>query len=118
VKKDPFPGHFASFIQRNDIRREFSTFKSFIIYYTKQIFVCLDCVIDMQGTKKVEIPEAVMRSIMKVVLDDSNYPLLIHCNHGKVCILATPCRLIRSLWYVASHGLCCGCIATCYWLEY
>lgn len=62
VKKDPFPDHFASFMQRNDIRH---------------------CVIDMQGTKKVKIPEAIMHSIMKVVLDDSNYPLLIHCNHGK-----------------------------------
>ncbi|KAE9377774.1 hypothetical protein N431DRAFT_329579 [Stipitochalara longipes BDJ] len=62
VKKDPFPDHFASFMQRNDIR-----------HY----------VIDMQGTKKVEIPEAIMHAIMKVVLDDSNYPMLVHCNHGK-----------------------------------
>lgn len=50
-------------------------------------FVCLDYVINMQGTKKVEIPEVIMRDIMTVALDDSNYPILIHCNHGKVCIL-------------------------------
>ncbi|PMD44017.1 hypothetical protein L207DRAFT_525387 [Hyaloscypha variabilis F] len=62
VKKDPFPDHFSSFMQRNDIRH---------------------CVINMQGTKKVEIPEVIMRSIMTVALDDSNYPILIHCNHGK-----------------------------------
>jgi hypothetical protein len=45
-------------------------------------------VIDMQGTKKVDIPEAVMHSIMKVALNKANHPLLIHCNHGKVCDIA------------------------------
>jgi len=40
-------------------------------------------IIRMQGTKKVEITETIMRSIMKVVLDKENHPLLIHCNHGK-----------------------------------
>jgi tyrosine-protein phosphatase SIW14 len=43
-------------------------------------------IIDMPGTKKVAISEAVMNSIMDVVLDKQNYPLLIHCNHGKVRI--------------------------------
>jgi hypothetical protein len=41
-------------------------------------------VIDMQGTKKVDIPEAIMHSIMEVALNEANHPLLIHCNHGKV----------------------------------
>ena len=41
-------------------------------------------VIDMQGTKKVEIPDAIMHSVMEVALNKANYPLLIHCNHGKV----------------------------------
>jgi tyrosine-protein phosphatase SIW14 len=63
VKRDPFPGHLASFIQHHGIRH---------------------CVIGMQGTKKVKIPDAMMHSIMKVVLDQENYPILIHCNHGKV----------------------------------
>lgn len=63
VKRDPFPEHLVSFIQHHGIR-----------HY----------VIDMQGTKKVKIPEAIMHSIMKVALDQENYPILIHCNHGKV----------------------------------
>jgi len=63
VKKDPFPEDLDSFMRSKGIRH---------------------CIIDMQGTKKVKIPEAIMHSIMKVVLDQSNYPLLIHCNHGKV----------------------------------
>jgi len=62
VKSDPVPGHLASFMQHHGIRH---------------------CAIDMQGTKKVKIPEAIMHSIMKVVLDQENYPILIHCNHGK-----------------------------------
>jgi len=40
-------------------------------------------VVDMQGTKKVDIPEHIMHSIMALALDQENYPLLIHCNHGK-----------------------------------
>ncbi|KAG0651994.1 tyrosine-phosphatase [Hyphodiscus hymeniophilus] len=40
-------------------------------------------VIDMEGTKKVEIPDAIMHSVMEVVLNKANHPLLIHCNHGK-----------------------------------
>ena len=43
-------------------------------------------VIEMEGTKKVEIPEVVMHSIMEVALNEANHPLLIHCNHGKVCL--------------------------------
>jgi tyrosine-protein phosphatase SIW14 len=42
------------------------------------------CTIEMEGTKKVAIPDAVMKSILKVVLNQENHPLLIHCNHGKV----------------------------------
>ncbi|KAB8288860.1 hypothetical protein EYC80_010763 [Monilinia laxa] len=40
-------------------------------------------VIEMQGTKKVEIPEHIMNQIMRISLDKENHPLLIHCNHGK-----------------------------------
>jgi len=40
-------------------------------------------VIELPGTKKVAISEAIMQSIMDVALDKQNYPLLIHCNHGK-----------------------------------
>jgi len=61
VKKD-YPIGFQAFIKAHGIR-----------HY----------VIDMQGTKKVEITQAVMLSIMKIVLDKENQPLLIHCNHGK-----------------------------------
>lgn len=44
-------------------------------------------VIDMQGTKKVDIPEDIMHSIMEIVLEKENHPILIHCNHGKVILL-------------------------------
>lgn len=37
----------------------------------------------MKGTKKEAIPLATMESILGVVLDKDNYPLMIHCNHGK-----------------------------------
>lgn len=38
----------------------------------------------MQGTKKQAIPIKTMKSILRLVLDRRNHPLLIHCNHGKV----------------------------------
>lgn len=41
-------------------------------------------VIDILGTKKVNIPIEAMNSIMEIALDCRNYPLLMHCNHGKV----------------------------------
>jgi tyrosine-protein phosphatase SIW14 len=40
-------------------------------------------IFDMAGTKKEDIPVHMMRSIHAVVSNSENYPLLIHCNHGK-----------------------------------
>ncbi|KAK4101100.1 hypothetical protein N658DRAFT_80285 [Parathielavia hyrcaniae] len=40
-------------------------------------------VFDMKGTKKEGIPFSTMKSILRIVLDRRNHPLLIHCNHGK-----------------------------------
>ncbi|KAG6005004.1 hypothetical protein E4U21_000577 [Claviceps maximensis] len=40
-------------------------------------------VFNMKGTKKEAIPSSTMRAILELVLDQSNYPLLVHCNHGK-----------------------------------
>ena len=37
----------------------------------------------MKGTKKEDIPLATMESILNIVLDRRNYPLLIHCNQGR-----------------------------------
>lgn len=37
----------------------------------------------MPGTKKVAISEDLIASIMKIALNQENYPILIHCNHGK-----------------------------------
>ncbi|CAK7236018.1 tyrosine-protein phosphatase siw14 [Sporothrix eucalyptigena] len=37
----------------------------------------------MKGTKKEEIPLSTMESILRLVLDRRNYPLLIHCNQGR-----------------------------------
>ncbi|KAL3427702.1 tyrosine phosphatase family protein [Phlyctema vagabunda] len=61
VKKD-YPQGFCEFMQANGIRH---------------------IVIDMKGTKKQNIPEETMQSILRVVLDKANHPLLMHCNHGK-----------------------------------
>ncbi|RKF65277.1 Tyrosine-protein phosphatase DSP1 [Erysiphe neolycopersici] len=61
VKKD-FSSEFQGFVERNGINHK---------------------VIDMTGTKKVEISEIMMRQIMSIVLDYSNYPILIHCNQGR-----------------------------------
>ncbi|KAK3304145.1 tyrosine phosphatase family-domain-containing protein [Chaetomium strumarium] len=61
VRKD-FPEGYDAFLQKNGIRH---------------------CVFDMQGTKKQDIPLQTMKSILRLVLDRRNHPLLVHCNHGK-----------------------------------
>ena len=38
----------------------------------------------MVGTKKEAIPLWTMQAILGLILDERNYPLLIHCNHGRV----------------------------------
>ncbi|KAI1452278.1 tyrosine phosphatase family-domain-containing protein [Annulohypoxylon moriforme] len=40
-------------------------------------------IFDMAGTKKANIPAETMQSIIAVVGNRKNYPLLIHCNQGK-----------------------------------
>jgi tyrosine-protein phosphatase SIW14 len=40
-------------------------------------------VIAMQGTKKVDISDYIMHSIVALALNQDNYPLLIHCNQGR-----------------------------------
>ena len=58
-----FPPEFKEFLTSNGIRH---------------------CIVEMQGTKRVEIPDIVMNSIMEIALNKDNHPLLIHCNHGRV----------------------------------
>lgn len=53
------------------------------------------CIVEMQGTKRVEIPDIVMNSIMEIALNKENHPLLIHCNQGKVLHVI-----------LASRGIC------------
>lgn len=43
--------------------------------------------ITMEGTKKETIPISTMSSILEVVHDKRNQPILIHCNQGKVSTL-------------------------------
>ncbi|RGP68948.1 hypothetical protein FLONG3_8009 [Fusarium longipes] len=62
VKKDDLDRDLETFITREGIRQ---------------------VVFNMKGTKKEAIPLDTMNGILNVVLDKSNYPLLIHCNHGK-----------------------------------
>ena len=40
-------------------------------------------VFNMKGTKKEAIPLPTMKDILSIVLDKDNYPLMLHCNHGK-----------------------------------
>ena len=50
----------------------------------------------MKGTKKEAIPAPTMRSILELVMDQGNYPLLVHCNHGKHrtgCVVAAVRKL-------------------------
>ncbi|KAF5680557.1 SIW14-like tyrosine phosphatase [Fusarium heterosporum] len=62
VKKDDLDHDLETFVSREGIRQ---------------------VVFNMKGTKKEAIPLSTMKAILSVVLDKSNYPLLIHCNHGK-----------------------------------
>ncbi|KAF9765955.1 hypothetical protein IL306_001692 [Fusarium sp. DS 682] len=62
VKKEELDHDLEEFVHREGIRQ---------------------VVFNMKGTKKEAIPLSTMKAILNIVLDKSNYPLLIHCNHGK-----------------------------------
>lgn len=62
MKKDEIDHDLETFVADNGIRQ---------------------VVINMKGTKKEAIPAHTMKAILTVVLDRQNYPLLVHCNHGK-----------------------------------
>ncbi|KAF4344832.1 tyrosine phosphatase SIW14 [Fusarium beomiforme] len=62
VKKEELDHDLEEFVHREGIRQVF---------------------FNMKGTKKEAIPLSTMKAILNIVLDKSNYPLLIHCNHGK-----------------------------------
>ncbi|KID96688.1 tyrosine phosphatase, partial [Metarhizium majus ARSEF 297] len=62
VKKDEPDHGLESFLATNGIRQ---------------------VIFNMKGTKKEAIPMSTIRSILELVLDQKNYPLLLHCNHGK-----------------------------------
>lgn len=51
--------------------------------------------INVEATKKTNIPDFTLLSILNIALDTSNYPLLIHCNHGKV-----RCFIILTFWQI------------------
>ncbi|EGX93890.1 tyrosine phosphatase [Cordyceps militaris CM01] len=75
VKKDEFQDDLAAFADVNGIRQV--TF-------------------DMKGTKKEAIPLDTMADILQLTLDKRNYPLLVHCNHGKHrtgCVVAAARRV-------------------------
>lgn len=62
VQKD-FPAEYQPFLKENGIKHH---------------------VFDMAGTKKEAIPIQTMNTIIRLVLNSRNHPLLIHCNHGRV----------------------------------
>lgn len=75
VKKDELEDDLSAFVDTNGIRQV--TF-------------------DMKGTKKEAIPLDTMAAILQLTLDKRNYPLLIHCNHGKHrtgCVVAAARRV-------------------------
>lgn len=40
--------------------------------------------INVEATKRADIPDATLHAILNIALDPANQPVLIHCNHGKV----------------------------------
>jgi protein-tyrosine phosphatase family protein len=66
-------------------------------------------VFDMEGTKKQAIPIQTMNIILRLALDRRNYPLLIHCNHGRVSWNLPPHAVTAPkgalLTHIASIGL-------------
>ncbi|CEJ81783.1 hypothetical protein VHEMI01894 [[Torrubiella] hemipterigena] len=62
VKKDELDEELRSFTVQNGIMH-------------KRIY--------MQGTKKEAIPLSTMTSILEIMLDRQNHPVLLHCNQGK-----------------------------------
>lgn len=75
VKKDDPDHELESFVAANGIQQ---------------------AVFNMKGTKKEPIPPTTMASILELVLDRKNYPLMIHCNHGKHrtgCVVAVVRKL-------------------------
>ncbi|KAL6357388.1 hypothetical protein LRP88_07547 [Fusarium phalaenopsidis] len=67
--------------------RRFSLVKKEEFDHDLEMFVAQEgirqVVFNMKGTKKEAIPLKTMKSILSIVLNKENYPLLIHCNHGK-----------------------------------
>ncbi|KND93994.1 Tyrosine-protein phosphatase SIW14 [Tolypocladium ophioglossoides CBS 100239] len=83
VKREELDHEFESFTTDNGIRQ---------------------VIFNMKGTKKEAIPVATMASILELVLDRQNYPLLLHCNHGKHrtgCVVA----VVRKLSGWALHNV-------------
>ncbi|KAL7931654.1 tyrosine phosphatase family domain-containing protein [Trichoderma chlorosporum] len=75
VKKDEPDHELESFVAANGIQQ---------------------VVFNMKGTKKEPIPPTTMAAILELVLDRKNYPLMIHCNHGKHrtgCVVAVVRKL-------------------------
>ncbi|KAI9170885.1 Tyrosine-protein phosphatase SIW14 [Paramyrothecium foliicola] len=62
VKKEEDDHDFDSFLTENGIRH---------------------VVFNIKGTKKEAIPPKMINSILGVILNRQNYPLMLHCNHGK-----------------------------------
>lgn len=70
VKKDELDTELQSFVNSNGIHQ--------VIFH-------------MKGTKKEAISPTTMKSILQVMVDPRNYPLMVHCNHGKHrtgCVIA------------------------------
>ncbi|KFA70324.1 hypothetical protein S40285_01761 [Stachybotrys chlorohalonatus IBT 40285] len=62
VKKDEPDHELGAFVLKNGIRQ---------------------VVFNIKGTKKEAIPVETMKAILRLVGDQRNHPLLMHCNHGK-----------------------------------
>ncbi|KAI5860452.1 tyrosine phosphatase family-domain-containing protein [Durotheca rogersii] len=62
VGRDSLPNGFSQFMADNHINHK---------------------VFDMAGTKKADIPLNTMQAILSVISNRQNYPLLVHCNHGR-----------------------------------
>lgn len=95
MQKD-FPAGYHAFMSKNGIKHH---------------------VFDMKGTKKEDIPIRTMKSILRLVLDRRNHPVLIHCNHGRVSSHATATAIRSLLGRFHANGICSTGLAVL-WLPF
>lgn len=68
--EEPFPQNHLDFLKENDINHH-----------------CIPFIANKDVS--VKTPDGVVNTILRIMLDKANHPMLIHCNKGKVSPKAT-----------------------------